>query len=193
MWYSAQTSSWRMPLLLVDRGHFGGYWRLLKCCPYICSLCVINQLLAVSCLVMKNRRGTKTGQNHGKIKARTLVLEMSSAASLRFGCKGTLLSPKWRGEIPISLICSLLFYLSPAQVHRASVLPEMGGDAVKCLLKNVLRSVVRFQKRKSANRTKIVQPVSPHSSWNSGYMTGTWTVGAACDCPDNLPFQVLVK
>ena len=125
-WFSKPTSSWRMLRLQGHRVRFGGYWWLLNYCPYVCLLCAINQPLADFCLVIQNRRGTKTGQNHGKIKARTLVLEMSSAASLRFGCKGTLLSPKWRGEIPISLICRLLFYLSPAQVHRASVLARNG-------------------------------------------------------------------
>ena len=75
-------------------GSSGPFWWLQNFCPRISSLCIVNQPLVVSCLVIQNRRGTKTGQNHGKIKARTLVLEMSSAASFRFGCKGTALSPK---------------------------------------------------------------------------------------------------
>lgn len=36
------------------------------------TLIVVNQQLANSCLVTQNQRGTKTGQNHGKIKSRTL-------------------------------------------------------------------------------------------------------------------------
>ena len=36
------------------------------------ALIVVNQPLANSCLVIQNQRGTKTGQNHGKIKSRTL-------------------------------------------------------------------------------------------------------------------------
>ena len=36
------------------------------------ALIAVNQPLANSCLVTKNQRGTKTGQNHEKIKSRTL-------------------------------------------------------------------------------------------------------------------------
>ena len=52
--------------------HFGGYWWLPLPILQNTVLTVVNQLLANFCFVTQNQRGTKTGQNHGKIKSRTL-------------------------------------------------------------------------------------------------------------------------
>lgn len=51
---------------------FGGYWWLSLPILQNMTLISVNQLFINSCLVTKNQRGTKTGQNHGKIKSRTL-------------------------------------------------------------------------------------------------------------------------
>ena len=53
-------------------GSQGPFWWLSKSNLVILALSIVNQLLANSCLVIQNQRGTKTGQNHGKIKVRTL-------------------------------------------------------------------------------------------------------------------------
>ena len=50
----------------------GGYWWLPLPILQNTTLIAVNQPLADSCLVTQNQRGTKTGQNHGKIKSRTL-------------------------------------------------------------------------------------------------------------------------
>ena len=51
---------------------FGGYWWLPLPILQNMTLIAVNQLFINSCLVTQNQRGTKTGQNHGKIKSRTL-------------------------------------------------------------------------------------------------------------------------
>ena len=61
-----------MLLLQAQTDLFGGYWWLPLPILQNTTLIVVNQQLANSCLVTQNQRGTKTGQNHGKIKSRTL-------------------------------------------------------------------------------------------------------------------------
>ena len=53
-------------------GAQGPFWWLSLPILQNTVLTVVNQLLANSCLAIQNQRGTKTGQNHGKIKSRTL-------------------------------------------------------------------------------------------------------------------------
>ena len=53
-------------------GAQGPFWWLPLPILQNTVLTVVNQPLANSCLVTQNQRGTKTGQNHGKIKSRTL-------------------------------------------------------------------------------------------------------------------------
>lgn len=53
-------------------GSQGPFWWLALPILQNTVLTVVNQLLANSCLAIQNQRGTKTGQNHGKIKSRTL-------------------------------------------------------------------------------------------------------------------------
>ena len=59
-----------VPTLSV--GDFGGYWWLPLPIFQSTTLITVNQPFVNSCLVTQNQRGTKTGQNHGKIKSRTL-------------------------------------------------------------------------------------------------------------------------
>ena len=53
-------------------GSQGPFWWLPLPILQNTTLLAVNQLLANSYLVTQNQRGTKTGQNHGKIKSRTL-------------------------------------------------------------------------------------------------------------------------
>ena len=50
-------------------GSQGPFWWLPLPIFQNTTLIVVNQLFINSCLVTKNQRGTKTGQNHGKIKS----------------------------------------------------------------------------------------------------------------------------
>lgn len=53
-------------------GSQGPFWWLPLPILQDTVLTVVNQLLANFCFVTQNQRGTKTGQNHGKMKSRTL-------------------------------------------------------------------------------------------------------------------------
>lgn len=53
-------------------GSQGPFWWLPLPILQDTALIAVNQPLANSCLVIQNQRGTKTGQNHEKIKSRTL-------------------------------------------------------------------------------------------------------------------------
>ena len=53
-------------------GGQGPFWWLPLPILQDTALIAVNQPLANSCFVIQNQRGTKTGQNHGKIKSRTL-------------------------------------------------------------------------------------------------------------------------
>lgn len=53
-------------------GSQGPFWWLPLPILQNTVLTVVNQSLANPCLVIQNQRGTKTGQNYGKIKSRTL-------------------------------------------------------------------------------------------------------------------------
>lgn len=53
------------------KGPFGGYWWLAKTCLFLAIQPLIIQLLTKFCSVRQIPEGTKTGQNHRKIKSRT--------------------------------------------------------------------------------------------------------------------------
>lgn len=53
-------------------GGQGPFWWLPLPILQNTILVAVNQSFINSCLVIQNQRGTKTGQNHGKIKSRTL-------------------------------------------------------------------------------------------------------------------------
>ena len=89
---------------------FGGYWWLPLPILQNMTLIAVNQLFINSCLVTRNQRGTKTGQNHGKNKVKNTLPEISLVEYLCFVCKGTNLSLEKRGEIPISLIHNSFSY-----------------------------------------------------------------------------------
>lgn len=53
-------------------GSQGPFWWLPLPILQNTTFIAVNQLFINFCLVIQNQRGTKTGQNHGKIKSRTL-------------------------------------------------------------------------------------------------------------------------
>ena len=93
-------------------GSQGPFWWLLRPCLFLFSQVVEYQSSVRILCLAKIGRGTKTGQNHGKIKARTLVLEMPFLASLCIGCKGTILSPNRRRFSHKSFFTNHIFNLS---------------------------------------------------------------------------------
>ena len=125
------------------------------------ALIAVNQPLANSCLVIQNQRGTKTGQNHGKIKSRTLRPKY----------------PLWNTSVSFAKvqICPLKnegksLFLS-FTTHFPTIVPQMWllqtvltSNGLVCenwVLNFVLYSVGHFQKRELAIEPKICHPYCP--------------------------------
>lgn len=65
--------------------HFGGYWWLAHFCLFLRCQYSVNQCFTIFYSVRQIPNGTKTGQNHRKIKSRTLCSEYPS---LNICCTG---------------------------------------------------------------------------------------------------------
>ena len=142
-------------------GSPGPFWWLPLPILQNTTLLAVNQLLANSYLVTQNQRGTKTGQNHGKIKSRTLRPKY----------------PLWNTSVSFAKvqICPLKnegksLFLS-FTTHFPTIVPQMWllqtvltSNSMTCenwVLNFVLRSVGHFQKRELAIEPKICHPYCP--------------------------------
>ena len=142
-------------------GSDGPFWWLPLPILQNITLIAVNQPLANSCLVIQNQRGTKTGQNHGKIKSRTLRPKY----------------PLWNTSVSFAKvqICPLKnegksLFLS-FTTHFPTIVPQMWllqtvltSNGLVCenwVLNFVLHSVGHFQKRELAIEPKICHPYCP--------------------------------
>jgi len=142
-------------------GGQGPFWWLLLPILQNMTLIAVNQLFINSCLVTQNQRGTKTGQNHGKIKSRTLRSKY----------------PLWNTSVSFAKvqICPLKnegksLFLS-FTTHFPTIVPQMWllqtvltSNGLVCenwVLNFVLHSVGHFQKRELAIEPKICHPYCP--------------------------------
>lgn len=142
-------------------GGQGPFWWLPLPILQNTTLIAVNQSLVDSCLVTQNQRGTKTGQNHGKIKSRTLRSKY----------------PLWNTSVSFAKvqICPLKnegksLFLS-FTTHFPTIVPQMWllqtvltSNGLVCenwVLNFVLHSVGHFQKRELAIEPKICHPYCP--------------------------------
>lgn len=142
-------------------GGQGPFWWLPLPILQNTILVAVNQSFTNSCLVTQNQRGTKTGQNHGKIKSRTLRSKY----------------PLWNTSVSFAKvqICPLKnegksLFLS-FTTHFPTIVPQMWllqtvltSNALVCenwVLNFVLHSVGHFQKRELAIEPKICHPYCP--------------------------------
>ena len=142
-------------------GGQGPFWWLPLPILQNTTLIAVNQLFINSCLVTQNQRGTKTGQNHGKIKSRTLRPKY----------------PLWNTSVSFAKvqICPLKnegksLFLS-FTTHFPTIVPQMWllqtvltSNGLVCenwVLNFVLHSVGHFQKRELAIEPKICHPYCP--------------------------------
>lgn len=142
-------------------GSDGPFWWLPLPILQNTALIAVNQPLANSCLVIQNQRGTKTGQNHEKIKSRTLRPKY----------------PLWNTSVSFAKvqICPLknegksLFLSFTTHFHTIvtqmwllqTVLTSNGMACENRVLNFVLHSVGHFQKRELAIEPKICHPYCP--------------------------------
>lgn len=148
-------------LELSLRKRFGGYWWLPLPILQNTILIAVNQPLADFCFVTQNQRGTKTGQNHGKIKSRTLRPKY----------------PLWNTSVSFAKvqICPLKnegksLFLS-FTTHFPTIVPQMWllqtvltSNSMTCenrVLNFVLHSDGHFQKRELAIEPNICHPYCP--------------------------------
>ena len=139
-------------------GSQGPFWWLPLPIIQNTILVAVNQPFINSCLVIQNQRGTKTGQNHGKIKSRTLCPKY----------------PLWNTSVSFAKvqICPLKnegksLFLS-FTTHFPTIVPQMWllqtvltSNGLVCenwVLNFVLHSVGHFQKRELAIEPKICHP-----------------------------------
>lgn len=142
-------------------GGQGPFWWLPLPILQNTTLIVVNQQIANSYLVTQNQRGTKTGQNHGKIKSRTLRSKY----------------PLWNTSVSFAKvqICPLKnegksLFLS-FTTHFPTIVPQMWllqtvltSNGLVCenwVLNFVLHSVGHSQKRELAIEPKICHPYCP--------------------------------
>ena len=142
-------------------GSQGPFWWLPLPILQNMTLIAVNQLLTNSCVMIQNQRGTKTGQNHGKIKSRTLCPKY----------------PLWNTSVSFAKvqICPLKnegksLFLS-FTTHFPTIVPQMWllqtvltSNGLVCenwVLNFVLHSVGHFQKRELAIEPKICHPYCP--------------------------------
>lgn len=142
-------------------GSQGPFWWLPLPILQNTTLIAVNQPLTNFCLVIQNQRGTKTGQNHGKIKSRTLRSKY----------------PLWNTSVSFAKvqICPLKnegksLFLS-FTTHFPTIVPQMWllqtvltSNGLVCenwVLNFVLHSVGHFQKRELAIEPKICHPYCP--------------------------------
>ena len=142
-------------------GSNGPFWWLPLPILQNTVLTVVNQQLANFCFVTQNQRGTKTGQNHGKIKSRTLRPKY----------------PLWNTSVSFAKvqICPLKnegksLFLS-FTTHFPTIVPQMWllqtvltSNSMTCenrVLNFVLHSDGHFQKRELAIEPNICHPYCP--------------------------------
>ena len=142
-------------------GSQGPFWWLPLPILQNTALIAVNQPFINSYLVTRNQRGTKTGQNHGKIKSRTLCPKY----------------PLWNTSVSFAKvqICPLknegksLFLSFTTHFHTIvtqmwllqTVLTSNGMACENRVLNFVLHSIGHFQKRELAIEPKICHPYSP--------------------------------
>lgn len=142
-------------------GSQGPFWWLALPILQNTVLTVVNQLLANSCLAIQNQRGTKTGQNHGKIKSRTLRSKYPLWNTSVSFAKVQICPLKNEGK---SLFLSFTTHFPTIVLQMWLLQAILTSNGLVCenwVLNFVLHSVGHLQKRELAIEPKICHPYCP--------------------------------
>ena len=142
-------------------GSDGPFWWLPLPILQNTTLIVVNQQLANSCLVTQNQRGTKTGQNHGKIKSRTLRSKYPLWNTSVSFAKVQICPLKNEGK---SLFLSFTTHFPTIVLQMWLLQAILTSNSMTCenrVLNFVLHSDGHFQKRELAIEPKICHPYCP--------------------------------
>ena len=124
-------------------------------------LVAVNQSFINSCLVTQNQRGTKTGQNHGKIKSRTLRPKYPLWNTSVSFAKVQICPLKNEGK---SLFLSFTTHFPTIVLQMWLLQAILTSNSMTCenrVLNFVLHSDGHFQKRELAIEPKICHPYCP--------------------------------
>lgn len=114
---------------------FGGYWWLAKTCLFLVTQPLTNQLLTKFCSVRQIPEGTKTGQNHRKIKSRTPCSEYPHLNICYSGAKVQICPVKNESKrIKFTSIVHFLFSCTTMD-NTNRFLPRLDGLAPKSRVK----------------------------------------------------------
>ena len=122
-------------------------------------LVAVNQPFINSCLVTQNQRGTKTGQNHGKIKSRTLCPKYPLWNTSVSFAKVQICPLKNEGEIPISLIHNSFSYHCTLNVVIANGFDLKQHGLRKSCVNFCFALCWTLSKTRTGNRTKDLPPL----------------------------------
>lgn len=142
-------------------GSQGPFWWLPLPILQNTVLTVVNQSLANPCLVIQNQRGTKTGQNYGKIKSRTLCPKYPFWNTSVSFAKVQICPLKNEGK---SLFLSFTTHFHTIVLQMWLLQAILTSNSMTCeyrVLNFVLHSVGHFQKRELAIEPKICHPYCP--------------------------------
>lgn len=142
-------------------GSDGPFWWLPLPILQNTILVAVNQSFINSCLVIQNQRGTKTGQNHGKIKSRTLRSKYPLWNTSVSFAKVQICPLKNEGK---SLFLSFTTHFPTIVLQMWLLQAILTSNSMTCeyrVLNFVLHSVGHFQKRELAIEPKICHPYCP--------------------------------
>lgn len=142
-------------------GSDGPFWWLPLPILQNTTLIAVNQPLANFCFVTQNQRGTKTGQNHGKIKSRTLCPKYPLWNTSVSFAKVQICPLKNEGK---SLFLSFTTHFPTIVLQMWLLQTVLTSNGLVCenwVLNFVLHSVGHFQKRELAIEPKICHPYCP--------------------------------
>ena len=118
----------------------------------------VNQLFIIFCLVIQNQRGTKTGQNHGKIKSRTLCPKYPLWNTSVSFAKVQICPLKNEGK---SLFLSFTTHFPTIVLQMWLLQTVLTSNGLVCenwVLNSVLHSVGHFQKRDPLLANRLCRP-----------------------------------
>lgn len=142
-------------------GSQGPFWWLSLPILQNTILVAVNQQFINSYLVTQNQRGTKTGQNHGKIKSRTLRPKYPLWNTSVSFAKVQICPLKNEGK---SLFLSFTTHFPTIVLQMWLLQAILTSNSMTCenqVLNFVLHSDGHFQKRELAIEPKICHPYCP--------------------------------
>lgn len=152
-----------MRLSPAHKAPFGGYWWLAKTCLFLVTQPLISQLLTKFCSVKQIPDGTKTGQNHRKIKSRTPCSEYPHL-NICYSSAKVQICPVKNESKRIKFTSIVHFLFSCTTVDNTNrFCPDWTGWHQKAVLKSVSWLLTATSGENVSGCTDILPEVLPES------------------------------